>query len=502
MRKLLSILLILICFYHSKAQEWSLELSSNVYLRTWQLDTKAKEEEKELGGATIALMQNGKLISQTTSNSNGEFTIKVPQNGEYYLNVSYAGCNTKRMMVNTKNVPLDVQKDNFNPTFHIEGGFIMVKPYPGIDYSELSKDLIVVEYFPSKKLFDDTEAGTAKGLGIVSKIYAAEDVLFKQFCSTNKAGDVALAKPDCPLAKMLYEKAIAMIPGEQYPVVQLAKVGDCLKQKEEADKKAAEENLKKAEAEKLAAEKKAQEKTEKEKAAKEKAEADKLAKEKALKDKTEADKLAAELKTKQKAEKEKEAKEKAEADKLAKEKALKEKTEKEKLALEKKEKVVKEKPVEKEKVNEKKPEEKVVKNKPDAEKNKNKKISEEEKLRKQKEGLAKSKAEDEAAMKADYDKAMAKRKAKEEEDARKKLAYETEHKDHQGEMDKGHSKYSMPQVLGKDMYKENTKKGDDYFKTKRYKEAKASYEAALKIKADDAYVKKKIEECDKQLETK
>lgn len=481
MKRLLIHFLFFCSFHFLKAQDWSLELSSNVYHRTWQLDTKAKEEEKEIGGASVTLMQNGKIITQTTTNSNGEFIIKVPKDGEFYLTVSYQGCNTKRMAVNTKNVPLDIQKDNFNPTFHIEGGFIMVKPYPGIDYSELSKDLILVEYFPSKKLFDDTEAGTAKGLGIVSKIYAAEDALFKQFCSTNKAGDVALAKPDCPLAKMLYEKAIAMIPGEQYPVIQLAKVGDCLKQKEEADKKAAEENLKKAEAEKLAAEKKVLEKAEKEKAAQEKAEADKLAKEKALKDKTEAYKIAAETKAQQKAAKEKEAKEKAEADKLAKENAMKDK-------------VKKEKPIETEKLN--------VKKTTDPEKNKNKKISDEEKLRKQKEGLAKSKAEDEAAMKADYDKAMAKRKAKEDEDAKRKLAYETEHKDHHAEMDKGHSKYSMPQVLGKDMFKENVKKGDDYFKTKRYKEAKASYEAALKLKNDDVSTKKKIEDCDKMIQIK
>lgn len=113
-----------------------------LYHRTWQLDTKAKEEEKEIGGASVTLMYNGKIITQTTTNLNGEFTIKVPKDGEYYLTVSYQGCNTKRMAVNTKNVPLDIQKDNFNPTFHIEGGFIMVKPYPGIDYSELSKDLI------------------------------------------------------------------------------------------------------------------------------------------------------------------------------------------------------------------------------------------------------------------------------------------------------------------------------------------------------------------------
>src|SRR5438445_321257 len=119
------------------------------------------------------------------------------------------------------------------------------------------------------------------GLAIVSRIYAAEDALFQNFCSTNKAGDVALAKPDCPLAKTLYEKALTIIPGEPYPAEQLIKVGLCLKEKEEAAKKAAEASAAKAEAEKLAAEKAA---------------ADKLAKEKEAADKAQADAAAAKAK--------------------------------------------------------------------------------------------------------------------------------------------------------------------------------------------------------------
>ena len=46
------------------------------------------------------------------------------------------------------------------------------------------------------------------------------------------------------LAKSLYEKAINLIPGEEYPVVQLEKVGLCLKDKELAEKKAAEDAAK------------------------------------------------------------------------------------------------------------------------------------------------------------------------------------------------------------------------------------------------------------------
>lgn len=276
----------------SLAQNWSVKISSNVELRTWKLTYKAEKKEEPLSGASIVLSKDGTTVTQTSSNGNGDFTVMVPGNGVYILTVSYPGCNTKKFEIITTGVPEDLQKDNFYPSFSI-GGFVMAKPFPGIDYSGLQQPLVKVVYAPRIKNFDDDEAYTDFGLGIVGKIWDAEQTLINKFCSTNKAGDVALVKPDCPLAKKLYNEAIALIPGEPYPVEQLAKVGDCLKAEEEK-KKAAGEAAKKAEADKSA----------KEQAAKDKAEADRLAKEKAAADK----------------------KAKMEADKTAKEKAAAEKT--------------------------------------------------------------------------------------------------------------------------------------------------------------------------------
>lgn len=320
----------------ASSQNWSVKISSNVELRTWKLTTKADKEEKALLGASITLYQGAKIISQNTSDSNGDFSVNVPGNGEYVLTVSYPGCNSKKFSIITTGVPQDIQDDiNFKPSFSI-GGFVMAKPFPGIDYSGLQQTLVKVVYEPKIKNFDDDEPYTDAGLGIVMKIADAENTLINNFCNTNKAGDAALVKPDCPLAKMLYEKAIAMIPGEQYPVVQLAKVGDCLKAKEEAAKKAAEEAAAKAEAEKLAKEKAEADKAAKDQQAKEKAQAAQLAKQKAAAEKAEKDKFAKE----QAAAKAKLAAEKAASDKLnkdavAKDKALKEKEAADKLAKQK-----------------------------------------------------------------------------------------------------------------------------------------------------------------------
>lgn len=308
------IFLILLSVFGVKAQspDWKLKLSSNVELRTWKLTSKADKEQKGLAGATVKLLKGSTEVNTTTTDANGDFVVEVPPNGDFILEVSYPSCNSKRISVSTYGVPDDFNKDNFKPGFDI-GGFIMAKPFPGIDYSGLQQPLVKVVYFSKGKKFDHDDDVTNQGLSRVAKINADENALIEKFCSTNKAGDVALAKPDCPLAETLYQKAISILSNESYPTEQLKKVGKCLKDKEEADKKAAEATAAKAEADKLAKEKVEADKIAKEKAAAEKAEADKLAKQK-----TADEKLAAQKSLAEKKEAERIAKEKAAAEQQAK----------------------------------------------------------------------------------------------------------------------------------------------------------------------------------------
>lgn len=165
---LLTFIFLLLSLY-VQAQSWSGKISRNVELRTRKLTTKAEKEEKNLLEASITLYQ-GKIISQNTSNSNGDFSVNFPGNGDYVLTVSYPGCNTKKFSIITTGVPTDVQQDiNFKPSFSI-GGFVMAKPFPGIDYSGLQKTLVKVIYEEKIKNFDDEEPYTDTGLGIVMKI--------------------------------------------------------------------------------------------------------------------------------------------------------------------------------------------------------------------------------------------------------------------------------------------------------------------------------------------
>jgi hypothetical protein len=46
------------------SQDWTLQVSSNVEIRTWKLTTKADKEERPLGGATIVLTKGTTVVSK------------------------------------------------------------------------------------------------------------------------------------------------------------------------------------------------------------------------------------------------------------------------------------------------------------------------------------------------------------------------------------------------------------------------------------------------------
>jgi len=454
-------------FLHTilNAQEWTLKLRSSVELRTFKLTNKVDISEEKLAGATITLSKGAITITQMQSDGSGDFVIDVPANGDYILTISYSGCNPKKFAISTMNVPEELAKDNYKPTFGIEG-VIMAKAFPSINYSVLQQALARIVYTPNGKKFDDEEGYTNQMLAELTKIREAENVLMNNFTSTNNTGDVALSKGDCPLAKASYEKAMTIIPGERYPSDQLPKVGDCLKQKELADKKAADEA-------KLAAEKLEAEKLAKEKAAQEKLEADKLAKDKVAQEA--ANKAAQE--EAEKAQKAQLAAEKAETERLAKDKiaqaaaakatkAESEKAQKDKLAKEK---------------------------------------LEADKIAKE----ASTKAAKEAAEKATQSK-VTKTKETPKEPVKEKTTTPAKETTREivpsstsssepgsAGVGSGDAKYSIPQALGADKYNATIKRADELFKMKRYSEAKPIYEEALKQKPNDPAATNKLAEIEK-----
>ncbi|MBA2610948.1 MAG: tetratricopeptide repeat protein [Bacteroidetes bacterium] len=281
MRKQFLLLFLLITGLIGHSQNWMLKLSSTVELRAWRLTSTAEKSEKALSGANIKLYKGTTQISETSSNAKGDFMIDVPAGGEFILTISFPGCNTKKFNVSTSDVPENVGKETYKPTVNISG-FLMSKPLKGVEYIGLNQPLVKVEYKAEGQNFDKDEAVTNNGLNILSKIYDAETALIQKFCATNKSGDDALKNHNCPAAKEYYEKAINMLPGEQYPVEQLAKAELCLKNKKAEAEAVAQDATLKAEAAKIANEKAIAEKTAKDKEQFNKTANNKIAKEKEL----------------------------------------------------------------------------------------------------------------------------------------------------------------------------------------------------------------------------
>jgi hypothetical protein len=507
-------------------QEWTLELSSSVELRTLKLTNKAEKEDKPLAGASIKLFQGSKVIAQATSVGSGDFELQVPANGEFILEVSYKDCNQKKFQISTKGVPDNIAKDNFRPTFNI-GGAIMAKPLYSIDYSILKQPMAKIYYHADSKKIDHDDNYTDQILSSLEKMKKAEDDLIERFLEKVNAGDKALKKPDCPLAKQMYDEALALIPNEQYPIDQLVKVGFCLKEKEDAvvKQKAA---LEKIAADKLAKEKELADKATAEKLAKEKEAADKIAKEQAAKAKEASEKLVKEKEEEIKNIQITQAKEAA--DKIAKEQASKAKEASEKLAKEKEEeikniqitqakeaadKTAKEQAAKSKETSEKlaKEKEKKIKNLQIAQaKETADKIAKEQavKSKEASEKLAKEKVEQEKIVKEQNEKQNVVVEAKEpEKNSITQLKEPTPIKEKETILiNKGtiilpvgtivkskEAKYSTPQVIGGEQkYRDAIKEGNNLFKRKRFEDAKKYYEEALKYKPEDDFAMKRLAE--------
>ena len=242
MKKLSLLFSLLSCILMTaQGSDWVLKVSSTVEYRTFRYDKVIVPEEKFLQGATITLFKGSTVVNKWYSDVNGDFTIDVPSNGEYVMEVSYSGCNSKRFMINTMNT--GEQGDKFKPSIRIEG-VIMSKPLYSIDYTALKQPMTLLAYNAGKKKFMDDQNYTAQTLSSLQNIRQAELDLIDKFNTSVKNGDAALAKNDCPTAKTNYQTAITLLPDQSYPREKLALTEKCLKDTEAKAKAEAEAKAK------------------------------------------------------------------------------------------------------------------------------------------------------------------------------------------------------------------------------------------------------------------
>jgi hypothetical protein len=459
---------IIVCSFLGLAQNWFLSLTGRV-----------EQNGVDLEGASVTLMNGAKQISQIITEDDGEFGFQVPPDGNFTIIVTKKGLCSKNFQVSTKFVP---SQSKGVSRFDIPG-IILFEQNPEVDYSILNQPIVKIKYDTIKNIFDYDEEYFTKSLAALEKLRQLEKEAIDRQKSINtnylsfiKSGDKAFQKKDWSSAKQFYQQATELKKAESYPKSQLILVDNNIKTQNELVAKLASE---KAIADKLASEK----------LASEKALAEKLAAEKAIADKLAAEKLAAKIAS------EKLASEKALAEKLASEKAIADKQAAEKLAA----KIASEKLASEKALAEKLASEKAIADKLAAEKLAAKIASEKlatekalaEKLASEKAIADKLAAEKLAAKiaseKLASEKALADKLASDKASAEKLAA------------EKNKSTNTIAPVLGFDKYKDAISNGDNYFKTKRYLDAKKAYQEALINKTNDTYATNKLIEIEKIL---
>ena len=122
------------------------------------VDGTVKDEDGgRITGAQIALYQDGAELKRVSTGNNGRFDLYLEFGHEYTIEISKPSYVTKKLYLNTNNVPVDEQLWGYE-----FGGFVvdMFKRMDGVDYSILDKPIGKVYYEPNVENFVDDKLYT------------------------------------------------------------------------------------------------------------------------------------------------------------------------------------------------------------------------------------------------------------------------------------------------------------------------------------------------------
>ncbi len=115
------------------------------------LDATVKDQDGgRLSGADIVVIQDGALIEKVKTRNNGRFDLLLDFDHEYIIEANRSGFVSKRLYVNTNNVPEDEQLWGYE-----YGGFAidLFKNIEEVDFSILDKPVAKIYYDPNAQNF-------------------------------------------------------------------------------------------------------------------------------------------------------------------------------------------------------------------------------------------------------------------------------------------------------------------------------------------------------------
>ncbi len=215
-----------------------LGLSTMAQTPTLIINGKVEKEKDELGNVkcTLTEKQGGKVVDQLLTTKNGKFTFEMPYEKVFVLSFSKEGYATKKLEINTQEVPKEDGEYGFEwPKMEIE----MLEYYEDVDYSIL-EDPVGKIYYNALIVNFDNDRQYARSLSDPMKrlevaVEAArrrdmirEETLEDDFKMAIRDGDLFLEEEDFENALIQYEAALDLKPSASYPKEQVEKVTELI----------------------------------------------------------------------------------------------------------------------------------------------------------------------------------------------------------------------------------------------------------------------------------
>lgn len=204
------------------------------------IDATVKDKEGgRLENAKVTLIQDGAEVNRVTTGKNGRFDLFLDFGHEYVIEIEKSGFVSKKLYINTHNVPAEEQAWGYE-----FGGFIidLFKDVPGIDYSILDKPVGKVYYDEVISNFQYDKAYTkeiqAEVKELEEKYEAKKELALKleqqreeEFLLALRDAEAAIKDGDLQTAKDNLLAAQGMKPSEKMVAEKLTQVNNQISQK-------------------------------------------------------------------------------------------------------------------------------------------------------------------------------------------------------------------------------------------------------------------------------
>ena len=194
------------------------------------MEALVTDDGKKMSGAVIEVFKNGKFVEKVKTDGKGRAYIPMDAGGVYTITISGEGKILKKIEVDTKNTPADLNEPLFYPA-EVD----IFDKVDGIDYSILNQPIGKITFDPEYGDFSADASHTKKVQSALKKmtddymtqkaeVLKNEKENQKLYDAAVKIADKAFANEKWEEAEVEYKKAAALMPTEMHPQFQLAEL--------------------------------------------------------------------------------------------------------------------------------------------------------------------------------------------------------------------------------------------------------------------------------------